>query len=235
MPVRKKPEPRSLAQRNQPVQTRSKESIRKILDGTHRLLRRAGPSAVTTPAIAEEAGVSVGSLYHFFPNKEAIILALYEEKLERIRSVMSLPIAVGDGGWRSGFRDWLSAIKREEEAMEFDIAMNEAMEHFPGLADVSRGHAVMAADMLVKQMKALGSQWPDPALFDLAIHVFYLNSSLWLYWSFAGRSLPQGIDRLAQAAITLIAPALDGTPPPPGPYAARARKPVRTSAAKSKG
>ena len=232
MPARKRSEPRNLALRKQPVQTRSKESIRKILDGTHRLLRSAGPSAVTTPAIAAEAGVSVGSLYHFFPNKEAIILALYEEKLERIRDVMSRAINVEDQDWQRGFREWLHTIKREEAAMEFDIAMNEAMEHFPGLSDVSRAHAVMAADMLVIQMKALGSRWPEAALFDLAIHIFYLNSSLWLYWSFSGRSIFRGVDRLADAAIALMTPALDGSAPPPGPYASRTQTLARTSGAK---
>lgn len=234
MPSRKPTDPRNLALRKQPVQTRSKESIRKILDGTHRLLRSAGPSAVTTPAIATEAGVSVGSLYHFFPNKEAIILALYEEKLERIRDVMSRPIKVEGQSWQRGFHDWLLDIKREEVAMEFDIAMNEAMEHFPGLSEVSRGHAVMAADMLVMQMKALGSRWPDAALFDLAIHIFYLNSSLWLYWSFAGRSIFRGVDRLADAAVALMTPALDGSPPPPAPYASRTQPPARAQGTKDK-
>lgn len=227
MTARKRTEPRELAQRAQPMQSRSKESIRKILDATHQLLRREGPSAVTTPAIAEEAGVSVGALYHFFPNKEAIILALYDEKLGRIRDAMNAPIKVSQNDWREGFREWLHAIKREEEAIEFDLAMNEAIGHFPGLSNVSREHAIMAAGMLVKQMKSLGTSWPDQALLDLAIHIFYLNSSLWLYWSFAGRSLPQGIDRLADAAIALMAPAIEGSPPPKGPYARHVQRKPR--------
>ena len=215
---------RALKQRAKPVQSRSKESIRKIVDATHRLLRRAGPSGVTTPDIAKEAGVSVGSLYHFFPNKESIILALYEEKLAKIRESANRPIRVENGDWRAGFRAWLRRIKQDEVDIDFDLAMNEAMEHYPGLTEVSRMHAAELADTLAKHIKAMGSSWPDDALFDVAIHVFFLNQSLWLYWSFAGRSLPQGVDRLADSAIALIAPAIEGAPAPSAPYASRRRK-----------
>lgn len=224
MAAPKKVAKRALSQRATPVQTRSKESIRKIIDATHRLLRRAGPAAVTTPGIAEEAGVSVGSLYHFFPNKESVILALYEEKLAKIRESANQPIVCENGDWRTGFRTWLHQLKQDEADIDFDLAMNEAMEHYPGLTDISRAHAAELADTLSKHIKALGSPWPDDALFDVAIHVFFLNQSLWLYWSFAGRSLPQGVDRLADSAIALIAPAIEGAPPPRAPYAARRRK-----------
>jgi hypothetical protein len=58
-------------------------------------------------------------------------------------------------------------------------------------------------------------------LFDLAVHIFYLNQSLWLYWSYAGAALPQGVDRLADGMVALMAPALGGESPPPGPYVGR--------------
>lgn len=210
----------SLARRAEPVQDRSRQSTRKILEATHRLMKRAGPSAVTTPAIAREAGVSVGSVYHFFPNKESIINALYQEKLAHIRAIASAPIVVKKGDWRSGFRDWLHKVKREEAEIDYDLSMNEAMEHYPGLKQVSREHASLLAGLLVEKMKTLGSAWPDAALFDLAVHIFFLNQSLWLYWSYAGAPLPQGVDRLAETAIALMAPAIEGAAPPPPPYAA---------------
>lgn len=211
---------RSLKPRTQAQQQRSRESVGAILEACEGLLRKAGPTAVTTPAIAQAAGLSVGALYHFFPNKEAIVLALYETKLEAIRSFAATPIKVRNRQWRQALRDWISDVKQREAGISFDIAMNDAMRHFPALAASERRHATMLADLLVARIKELGAVWSDAALFDLAVHVFYLNQSLWLYWTFAGRPLEQGIERLAESAVALIAPAIEG-PAPRGPFARR--------------
>lgn len=222
MDVEQKPRA-PLRPRKAPVQERSKESIRRLLEATHRLLKRDGPKGVTTPNIARESGISVGSIYQYFPNKEAIILALYEGKLSDIRSIAMAPVeaAGGGGDWRAFIRAWITHIKREEAAIDFDLSMNEAMEHFAALRVISRQHMEMFADIIVGHLKRFGSTWPDDALFDLATHVFFLNSALWLYWSNAGQSLSHGIDRLAEGAIALLAPALEGGTPPPPPYARR--------------
>ncbi|BDA77499.1 hypothetical protein LPTSP3_g04290 [Leptospira kobayashii] len=62
--------------RREPKQLRSKERVQKILDSTIRLLQDVGYDSITTDAIALECGISVGSLYQFFPNKEAILYSL---------------------------------------------------------------------------------------------------------------------------------------------------------------
>lgn len=62
--------------RREPKQLRSKERVQKILDTTIRLLQDVGYDSITTDAIAFESGISVGSLYQFFPNKEAILYSL---------------------------------------------------------------------------------------------------------------------------------------------------------------
>ncbi|WP_411823843.1 TetR/AcrR family transcriptional regulator [Leptospira sp. 'Mane'] len=62
--------------RREPKQLRSKERVQKILDTTIQLLQDVGYDSITTDAIASECGISVGSLYQFFPNKEAILYSL---------------------------------------------------------------------------------------------------------------------------------------------------------------
>lgn len=69
-------------QRRRPHQQRSERRIQEILRATARLLERHGPDKLTTNHIAAELGVSVGTLYHYFPNKQAILYAMGVRWLE---------------------------------------------------------------------------------------------------------------------------------------------------------
>lgn len=62
--------------RRPPVQARSRQRLRRILDAGDALLARDGASAFTTNRIAAEAGVPVGSVYRYFEDKDAIVAAL---------------------------------------------------------------------------------------------------------------------------------------------------------------
>ena len=64
------------APRRQPVQARSTQLVAAILKAAVRVLEREGAQRFTTIRVAEEAGVSVGSLYQYFPNKQAILYRL---------------------------------------------------------------------------------------------------------------------------------------------------------------
>jgi AcrR family transcriptional regulator len=70
--------------RKRPLQARSKQTVDAILSATSRILVKRGFDALTTNAVAEAAGVSIGSLYQYFPNKEALVGALLDHHLEAI-------------------------------------------------------------------------------------------------------------------------------------------------------
>ncbi|MEO8059403.1 MAG: TetR/AcrR family transcriptional regulator [Burkholderiales bacterium] len=74
--------------RKAPRQSRSLATVKAILDATARILVERGFAAVTTNAVAERAGVSVGSLYQYFPNKEALISALHARHGEQMMAVI---------------------------------------------------------------------------------------------------------------------------------------------------
>jgi AcrR family transcriptional regulator len=64
--------------RKLPKQERSQATVEAILTATTRILTEKGYDHLTTNRVAELAGVSIGSLYQYFPNKEALIFALGE-------------------------------------------------------------------------------------------------------------------------------------------------------------
>jgi AcrR family transcriptional regulator len=72
-----------------PVQKRGQQRVEAILDAAEAVFGEMGVEAATTNAIAERAGASVGSLYHFFPNKDAILYALAERYAEAIQSTLA--------------------------------------------------------------------------------------------------------------------------------------------------
>ena len=73
------PQPRRL-----PRQQRSQALFDAILEATAQVLVEHGYAGANTNLIAERAGVSVGSLYQYFPNKDALVAALHERHAENV-------------------------------------------------------------------------------------------------------------------------------------------------------
>jgi AcrR family transcriptional regulator len=67
--------------RKLPSQRRSKQTVAAILAATFRVLDEAGGDGLTTTRVAEVAGVSVGTLYQYFPHREALLHALLADHL----------------------------------------------------------------------------------------------------------------------------------------------------------
>jgi AcrR family transcriptional regulator len=65
-----------LKPRKKPGQSRSADTVRTIVEGAARVLEERGLEGYTTNAVAERAGVSIGSVYQYFPSKEALTAAL---------------------------------------------------------------------------------------------------------------------------------------------------------------
>lgn len=68
--------PQGLKPRKMPIQTRSGATLEAIYEATIQVLLIEGPTRLTTTAVTEQAGVSVGTLYRYFPNKHALLFAI---------------------------------------------------------------------------------------------------------------------------------------------------------------
>lgn len=82
--------------RRKPVQQRSARRVAKMLDACAELLDEIGYDALTTTLIAKRAGVAVGSLYQFFPDKRAVVQALTQRNFEHFLAVAQERFAVLD-------------------------------------------------------------------------------------------------------------------------------------------
>ncbi|MDE1169335.1 MAG: TetR family transcriptional regulator [Pseudomonas sp.] len=69
-----------IASRKQPRQARSTELVAAILQAAIQVLAKEGATRFTTARVAEKAGVSIGSLYQYFPNKAAILFRLQSDE-----------------------------------------------------------------------------------------------------------------------------------------------------------
>jgi AcrR family transcriptional regulator len=74
----------AMSPRKMPRQDRSKATVDAILKATARILVKDGYEATSTNRVAKTAGVSVGSLYQYFPSKEALIVAVMERHADAI-------------------------------------------------------------------------------------------------------------------------------------------------------
>ncbi|MCU0491986.1 MAG: TetR/AcrR family transcriptional regulator [Chloroflexaceae bacterium] len=79
--------------RKMPSQERSRFTVEAILDAAVQVFERHGYAAGTTARIAERAGVSVGSLYQYFPNKDAILVALVDQHLAEVQTLAGVVFA----------------------------------------------------------------------------------------------------------------------------------------------
>jgi AcrR family transcriptional regulator len=79
----------ALRPRKQPLQSRSRETVHAILRAAAQVFSARGYAATTTNHIAARAGVSIGSLYEYFPSKDALLVALLEEHLAEAEAILT--------------------------------------------------------------------------------------------------------------------------------------------------
>jgi AcrR family transcriptional regulator len=116
--------------RRRPVQQRSAARVERMLEACANLIDEVGYDGVTTTLIAERAGVAVGSLYQFFPDKRAVVQALTTRNLDRFMELIGQRLASANLG------HWWDAVD-----LVFD-AYIEMYRQVPGFTQIRFGDVV---------------------------------------------------------------------------------------------
>ena len=100
-----------LLPRKRPRQRRSKATVEAILEATARVLVEEGIDRASTNRIAEIAGVSIGSLYQYFPSKDALVMALLERHCERMLGLLlRASVDLADAPLEDAVRTYVRAV-----------------------------------------------------------------------------------------------------------------------------
>lgn len=159
--------------RRVPVQGRSVARVARMLDACAELLDEVGYDGLTTTQLAERAGVAIGSVYQFFPDKRAVVQALTMRNLESYLGRLEARLSGGE------FASWWGAV---EAAVDEYIAMHRNVPGFRTLqfADIVDQHlldgghdtGVIIADHLARLLAdRLGAPTGASVRFALAVAV----------------------------------------------------------------
>lgn len=83
-----------------PQQDRGHERVAAILDACAKVLQRDGEAGLTMHRLAKESGTSIGSLYHFFPDKHSVLAALNQRHTDALCTITKRLEQIDDHVWK---------------------------------------------------------------------------------------------------------------------------------------
>jgi AcrR family transcriptional regulator len=118
----------SISSRKQPQQARSAELVATILEAAVQVLAKEGAQRFTTARVAEKAGVSIGSLYQYFPNKAAILFRLQSDEWRQTSELLRGILENAGQPPLMRLRTLVHAFIRSEcEEAAMRVALNDAV------------------------------------------------------------------------------------------------------------
>jgi AcrR family transcriptional regulator len=173
-----------ISSRKQPKQERSTELVAAILEAAVQVLAKEGAQRFTSARVAEKAGVSVGSLYQYFPNKAAILFRLQIDEwqqtsnllhailddgkrppLERLRALVHAFIRseCEEAAMRVALEDAAPLYRNAPEARKAKVSGNRTMEFFmrealPGASEAAR---TLAGDLIRTTLNKVGKNFSE--------------------------------------------------------------------------
>lgn len=163
-----KPSPpeKTLRPRKTPTQPRSAMTVASIIEAAAQILETAGIEGFNTNAVAELAGVSIGSLYQYFPGKDALTVALIQRETARFYADASLALTKPSG--KAALEYLISASVRQQLQRPVLARLLDVEETRPALRDEVRKPHTMEGlvTTVIKRVKPRHAR-PEVAAGDL--------------------------------------------------------------------
>jgi AcrR family transcriptional regulator len=173
-----------VSSRKQPKQARSADLVATILEAAAQVLAKEGAQRFTTARVAEKAGVSIGSVYQYFPNKAAILFRLQSEEwrqttgllrgiledrqrppLERLRILVHAFIRseCDEAEMRGALNDAAPLYRDAPEAREVKGSGHRTVEVFmqEALPKVPEATRALAGDLITTTLSAAGKRFSE--------------------------------------------------------------------------
>lgn len=185
----------SISSRKQPKQARAVELISAILEAAVQVLASEGAQRFTTTRVAERAGVSVGSLYQYFPNKAALLFRLQSDEwqqtggllrtiledgerppLERLRRLVHAFIRseCEEASVRGALHDAAPLYRDAPEAHEAKASGERTVQTFlrEALPETPEAMRDLAADLITTTLSSVGKDFSGSPRTDAEIEAY---------------------------------------------------------------
>lgn len=176
-----RPNPTVLQPRKTPQQARSAATIEAIRQATIQVLLADGVGRLTTTRVAERAGVSVGTMYQYYPHKQALLFGIVERQLLLIEEAMRAASDRLMGADLKALAEGLAAAWLE--AKTADVVSSRAIYGIAAEFDLSASMA-RAAKTMTEMFDALLANAPDARFADRTSAAFMLaallGGSVWM-------------------------------------------------------
>lgn len=173
-----------ISSRKQPLQARSAELVATILTAATQVLAKEGAQRFTTARVAEKAGVSIGSLYQYFPNKAAILFRLqrdeWQQTAEMLRSILNdtqktplqrlrnlvhafIRSECEEAEMRVALNDAAPLYRDAPEAQEVRVKGDAIVDVFmqQALPDATQENRTLAGELVMNTLSAAGKQFSE--------------------------------------------------------------------------
>ncbi len=163
-----------LSPKKQPQQARARASVEAMLDACTRLLVDEGYEAVSTNRVAEVAGVSIGSLYEYFPHKQSLVAAalaramreVMDEVGRSLRTALALPHQPHDGidHWMRGM---IAALEQREDLLRVALREVPFFWSIPEVREFSRTLQKFGKEGQYKSQRVIHFEDPEASTYLL--------------------------------------------------------------------
>ncbi len=200
-----------LGLRRPPSQGRGVATFERVLATASELLSQVGAEGLTTNLIASQSGVNISSIYKYFPNKQAILVALFERhNQQRVDATCTMLENLGTAAiWMQVLDQAFERLLQCRRETPGSVALRRAMRSSPDLADIDQRANADVAVWFARQIRALTGLGHQRALVVARIAV-EAEVALLDWWESPevdhAPAVAREIKALAKAYIGLYAP-----------------------------